>query len=74
MKKVYLSLLVVAALSTSCKKNYTCSCVTTTVGSTGTGNTTETITARSSTDALNQCNADVQSNVGAGGTFNCKIQ
>ncbi|HXD92545.1 MAG TPA: hypothetical protein VNX01_04990 [Bacteroidia bacterium] len=26
MKKIILSLIVVAALSTSCKKNYTCTC------------------------------------------------
>jgi hypothetical protein len=53
MKKVILSLVVVAALSTACKKNYTCTC---TVGGTG-GLTTSTTFKATKSTATSDCNA-----------------
>ena len=74
MKKNYLPLLVVIALTSSCKKNYTCHCNTSSwSGGTGPGEMTETITANSSADALNKCNADAKS-YAQGGTFNCTME
>ncbi|MEO8760596.1 MAG: hypothetical protein ABI388_05365 [Bacteroidia bacterium] len=46
MKKIILSLVVVAALSASCKKSYTCSC---------TDGTSSTVKATSTLNAENAC-------------------
>lgn len=55
MKKVILvAVVVIAGLSASCKKSYTCSC---------TDGTTSTVKSTTSTDAENQCVAKGSSTV-----------
>jgi hypothetical protein len=65
MKKIIISLVVIAALSTSCKKDYTCVCK----SNSGTTVSTTTIHATSST-ASYDCNA-MSSN---GNGLSCAIQ
>jgi hypothetical protein len=64
MKKIILSLVVVAALSTSCKKDYTCVCK-----SNGTVVATTTINGTKST-ASNSC----QANGTAYNAYTCALQ
>ena len=69
MKKVILSLVVVAALSTACKKNYTCKC-TITDGTTTTTSTTTIDNTKSK--ATTACNGGNSSSNGV--TSTCTIQ
>ena len=51
MKKVILTLVVVAGLSASCKKSYTCTCENSSTGAV----TTSTVKATSTTSAESDC-------------------
>lgn len=65
MKKITLSLVVVAALATGCKKDYTCVCK----ANSGTTVSTTTIHATSST-----ATADCNSMSSSGNGLSCAIQ
>ncbi|HTA61016.1 MAG TPA: hypothetical protein VK835_01115 [Bacteroidia bacterium] len=79
MKKVYLPLLIIATLSTACKKTYNCTCAVNTPGTSGGPGFTTTkydnVTATSVSSALSKCNADAASTVQySHGTYTCTIQ
>ena len=70
MKKVILSLVVVAALSTACKKNYTCKCTITDGTTTTTSTSTIDNTKSKATTACNGASATVAGTE----TTTCSIQ
>jgi len=72
MKKVILSLIIVAALSTACKKNYNCLCVATLSGG-GTTNVTSVINDTKS-KATKTCTSYETSSAVASETLTCTIQ
>ena len=73
MKKVILSLVVVAVLSTaSCKKNYTCTCTTTFTGGTSPNVTTTTTIDNTKSKATTACNGLASSVAGVASTT-CSI-